>query len=174
MEYPLTHSWSLWHDTNWEDLKELISFDSIGTFWQVFNNIPAVNDLCHMTNFRLFRQGIHPSREAPEHKEGGQWTIQFWKSASVSDIWLHLVLDIIGSTIPEEHTITGLELNIRTRGHRISIWTNTSVNQNLVGEHLLQSSDDRVSAIHFKEHHTILEKKSAFSVKPLIQVKYAK
>jgi hypothetical protein len=166
MELPLTYKWLLWHDSNWIDLKQVQAFDSVITFWQLFNAVPPT--LPHLHNLRLFRYSIHPSREDPQHAQGGKWIIQLPVTMKSYDIWMRLVLDVVGSTIPRMETITGLEVNTRRRGDRISVWTNTSVDQLELGEYLRTVTGH---AVDFKEHHEIVEQKSAFLVKSLFQLK---
>ena len=165
MELPLSRNWNLWHDTNWEDLRKVSCVQSVDQFWRLFNALPK--SFPHMHNVRWFRDTIHPSREDPMHATGGKWIIQFLVGQDATVVWLNLLLDIIGSTIPKENTITGMELNSRRRGSRISVWTNSSEDQLPLGQYLRKESG---LSVDFKEHHDISEQKSAYVVKSLIQL----
>ena len=168
MELSLTRSWIVWHDTNWDDLKSITGVQTVCAFWQLFNALPTA--FPHLNNIRWFREGIHPSREDPQHVTGGKWIIQFQPGQESTGVWLNLLLDLIGSTIPQEASVTGIEFNARRRGDRISIWTNTSLDQMELGQYLMQQTKQSVD---FKEHHEIAEYKSSYVVKSLIQLKHS-
>lgn len=161
----LHRNWILWHDTNWEDLQKVSLITNVVQFWQVFNALPK--ELPHLHNLRLFRESIQPAREDPQHASGGKWIIQFPTGFDTSTAWLNLKLDIIGASIPMESSITGIEMNYRRRGNRISIWTNSLEQQVSLGQYIVSVAGQTAN---FKEHHEIAEQKSAYTTKSLIEV----
>jgi translation initiation factor 4E len=172
-EHPLQNSWVLWHDIKWNDLKEVQSFGTVENFWLFFNKFPPPTQIEHMHNLRLFIQGIHPSCEDVANAQGGKWIVQFYSKSNIDEVWLNFVLDLIGHTMQEHWQINGLELNIRHRGHRLSVWTgNCDLDlQKSLGQYLLDESGRSVVSISFKNHKDIVETKSLYGVKPLLIIK---
>jgi translation initiation factor 4E len=101
VKHPLQHSWTLWYDcpsrkvshSNWhENLKKLITFDTVEDFWGVYNNILKPSQISAGSNFHLFKAGIEPMWEDKANGEGGKWNINAPKIKDVLDkMWLALV-----------------------------------------------------------------------------------
>ncbi|THH06809.1 hypothetical protein EW145_g3831 [Phellinidium pouzarii] len=103
-----------------EDIKRVISFDSVEEFWGLYNNI----------------EGIIPAWEDDANKNGGKWSIQLPKDKNrlnVDTMWLYTMLAAIGETFDpslissEESSpqslVTGVIVSTRPQFYRISIWT---------------------------------------------------
>ena len=65
---PLHQKWVLWYDnprlapegTTWrENLKECGTFDSVETFWEVFNNVKPSSQLSTNSNYHIFKHIIN-------------------------------------------------------------------------------------------------------------------
>lgn len=148
-----------------EDIKRVISFDSVEEFWGLYNNIVPPSQLPQKANYYLFKEGIIPAWEDEENKNGGKWSIQLPKDknrANVDKMWLYTMLAAIGETFdpvltnaenpdsPPTSLITGVIVSTRPQFYRLSIWTRTA--PNLSGTEDDTKLKERIEAIgrHFK------------------------
>ncbi|TFK41097.1 eukaryotic translation initiation factor 4E class I [Crucibulum laeve] len=118
-----------------EDIKRVISFDSVEEFWGLYNNIIPPSQLPQKANYYLFKEGIIPAWEDEANKNGGKWSIQLPKDknrANVDKMWLYTMLAAIGETFDPSPTtngsnadslITGVIVSTRPQFYRLSIWT---------------------------------------------------
>ncbi|KAJ3935375.1 MAG: eukaryotic translation initiation factor 4E class I [Lentinula lateritia] len=121
-----------------EDIKRVISFDSVEEFWGLYNNIVPPSALPQKANYYLFKEGIIPAWEDEANKDGGKWSIQLPKDKNkphVDKMWLYTMLAAIGETFdpslttldpsgsPPNSLITGVIVSTRPQFYRISIWT---------------------------------------------------
>ncbi|TFK30500.1 cap binding protein [Coprinopsis marcescibilis] len=116
-----------------EDIKRVISFDSVEEFWGLYNNIIPPSQLPQKANYYLFKDGIIPAWEDEANKSGGKWSIQLPKDKNrnnVDKMWLHTMLAAIGETFDPSPTannaeslITGVIVSTRPQFYRLSIWT---------------------------------------------------
>jgi len=119
-----------------EDIKRVISFDSVEEFWGLYNNIIPPSQLPQKANYYLFKEGIIPAWEDEANKSGGKWSIQLPKDknrSNVDKMWLYTMLAAIGETFDPSPTlvngsgtaslITGVIVSTRPQFYRLSIWT---------------------------------------------------
>jgi len=121
-----------------EDIKRVISFDSVEEFWGLYNNIIPPSQLPQKANYYLFKEGIIPAWEDEANKNGGKWSIQLPKDknrSNVDKMWLFTMLAAIGETFdpvplqadsseaPSKSLITGVIVSTRPQFYRLSIWT---------------------------------------------------
>lgn len=118
-----------------EDIKRVISFDSVEEFWGLYNNIVPPSQLPQKANYYLFKEGIIPAWEDEANKNGGKWSIQLPKDknrANVDKMWLYTMLAAIGETFDpspadsengSQSLITGVIVSTRPQFYRLSIWT---------------------------------------------------
>jgi len=168
VKHPLYSSWTLWFDSpatktrngipqtplssvtpstpmtaaaaGWmDDIKKVISFDSVEEFWGLYNNIVPPSQLPQKANYYLFKEGIIPAWEDPANKDGGKWSIQLPKDknrANIDKMWLFTMLSAIGETFdpslsnpsspdftPPPSLISGVIVSTRPQFYRVSIWT---------------------------------------------------
>jgi len=122
-----------------EDIKRVISFDSVEEFWGLYNNIVPPSSLPQKANYYLFKEGIIPAWEDEANKNGGKWSIQLPKDknrGNIDKMWLYTMLAAIGETCdpllegePEQHPqslITGVIVSTRPQFYRLSIWTRSA------------------------------------------------
>jgi len=124
-----------------EDIKRVISFDSVEEFWGLYNNIVPPSQLPQKANYYLFKEGIIPAWEDEANKNGGKWSIQLPKDknrGNVDKMWLYTMLAAIGETFdplltptdpndPQPQSlITGVIVSTRPQFYRLSIWTRTA------------------------------------------------
>lgn len=127
-----------------EDIKRVITFDSVEEFWGLYNNIVPPSQLPQKANYYLFKEGIIPAWEDEANKNGGKWSIQLPKDKNRSNIdkmWLYTMLAAIGETFdpeltkadlagsPPEPVITGVIVSTRPQFYRVSIWTRVAPSQ---------------------------------------------
>ena len=130
----LRFKWNLWVqmdiDMKQQELvdykastKTIACFDSIQSFWEVFDAVPQPSVFLQGTNVTLqdcdqsvnslmiFREGVSPEWEDPINADGGH--LQFhWKPNSVTpgqldEYWNNVVLGIIGNNIEAEGEFSG-------------------------------------------------------------------
>jgi len=119
-----------------EDIKRVISFDSVEEFWGLYNNIIPPSQLPQKANYYLFKEGIIPAWEDDANKNGGKWSIQLPKDKNrnnVDKMWLYTMLAAIGETFDPSPSltdgsgsaslITGVIVSTRPQFYRLSIWT---------------------------------------------------
>jgi translation initiation factor 4E len=119
-----------------EDIKRVITFDSVEEFWGLYNNIIPPSQLPQKANYYLFKEGIIPAWEDEANKNGGKWSIQLPKDKNrpnVDKMWLYTMLAAIGETfdpyltsgeeVSPQSLITGVIVSTRPQFYRISIWT---------------------------------------------------
>ncbi|GLB36205.1 putative eukaryotic initiation factor 4E family protein [Lyophyllum shimeji] len=126
-----------------EDIKRVISFDSVEEFWGLYNNIIPPSQLPQKANYYLFKggmlqEGIIPAWEDEANKNGGKWSIQLPRDknrGNVDRMWLYTMLAAIGETFDPapilsdgsgkapKSLITGVIVSTRPQFYRLSIWT---------------------------------------------------
>jgi len=195
VKHPLYSSWTLWFDSpntksrnggvpstptasvpqtpsasaaqGWmDDIKKVISLDSVEEFWGLYNNIVPPSNLPQKANYYLFKEGIIPAWEDAANKDGGKWSIQLPRDknrAHIDQMWLYTMLAAIGETFdpalsdaaksatdipddahkptPPKSIITGVIVSARPSFYRLSIWTRLAPS----------SSPDIVGATHPSE-----------------------
>ncbi|CDO76634.1 hypothetical protein BN946_scf184868.g48 [Trametes cinnabarina] len=122
-----------------EDIKRVITFDSVEEFWGLYNNIVPPSQLPQKANYYLFKEGIIPAWEDEANKNGGKWSIQLPRDknrAVVDKFWLYTMLAAIGETFDPlltseggetlQSLITGVIVSTRPQFYRISIWTRSA------------------------------------------------
>lgn len=151
MKHPLQHSWTLWYYKNdrsksWEDnLREVVTFNSVEDFWSVYNHIELASRLGPNCDYSIFKEDIKPMWEDKANMNGGRWLINLDKkhrSIYLDTFWLEVLLCLIGScprtllslsatdffSNPGEsfgedgHIVNGAVVSIRNRGDKIGVW----------------------------------------------------
>ncbi|WVQ86117.1 hypothetical protein IAT38_008285 [Cryptococcus sp. DSM 104549] len=150
-----------------EDIRKVVSFDSVEEFWGLYNNIIPPSQLPGRANYYLFKDGIMPAWEDSQNKNGGKWSIQVPKDKSkgvIDKMWLYTMLAAIGETfetaVPgseeaeapapsQSDLITGVIVSPRPAFYRIAIWTRDAPDLSLPDTDALKA---RILAIgkHFK------------------------
>jgi len=179
VKHPLYSSWTLWFDSpntkgkfsgapstpstavpptpstaaaqGWmDDIKKVISLDSVEEFWGLHNNIMPPSHLGQKANYYLFKEGIIPAWEDSANKDGGKWSIQLPRDKTrekINQMWLHTMLAAIGETFdpalseaaksgenPPQSIITGVIVSARPTFYRLSIWTRLAASPNSMPE----------------------------------------
>lgn len=104
VKHPLQSQWTLWYDDaaaiklnpkiTWdENLKNVLTVDSVEDFWGLINNLKKPSELPNSANYHLFKKGVRPAWEDPVNSKGGKWTYTVHKSkkSELDDAWLSTV-----------------------------------------------------------------------------------
>ncbi|XP_006873555.1 PREDICTED: eukaryotic translation initiation factor 4E type 1B [Chrysochloris asiatica] len=137
--HPLQNRWALWFFKNdssrvWQDNLHLITkFDTVEDFWSTYSHIQQASKLSSGCDYALFKDGIQPMWEDSRNKRGGRWLVSLAKHqrhSKLDRLWLETMLCLIGESF-EEHSreVCGAVVNIRTKGDKISVWTQEAENQ---------------------------------------------
>ena len=136
----LHQKWVLWYDnprlappgSSWKDnLQKCGTFDNVGDFWSIFNNVKPASQLPLNSNYHIFREGVEPMWEDPENKNGGKFVLTIPKKDSQSgrcdEWWLYTVLSVIGETLDVGgNEVCGAVVSIRKSQDRIALWLKSS------------------------------------------------
>ncbi|KAH8302779.1 hypothetical protein KR044_010739 [Drosophila immigrans] len=136
-KHPLQNTWTLWyleHDRSksWEDMQnEITSFDTVEDFWSLYNHIKPPSEIKQGSDYSLFKKGIRPMWEDAANKQGGRWVITLNKSSKndLDNLWLDVLLCLIGEAFDHSDQICGAVVNIRGKTNKISIWTANGNNE---------------------------------------------
>lgn len=137
---PLNSTWTMWWDNprladpdkEWaENLVNCGNFDSVESFWSIFNNLKPASTLPIGSNYHVFRKGIMPTWEHGANKDGGKFVLSFPKKDSKTgrsdEWWLHTVLAVIGETLDMDgDEVCGAVVSIRKSQDRIALWLKSS------------------------------------------------
>lgn len=138
---PLQHTWHVWEQIQRdvghtdramdysENTRDLASFNTVQTFWQLWAHIPQPSELLgHKRMIRqdnngrshvvdalmIFKEGIQPMWEDPVNSTGGHLEYRITpfqtKAGQLDEYWNNLVLGLVGGTIEHSDYITGIRL----------------------------------------------------------------
>eukprot|EP00048_Salpingoeca_helianthica_P005678 m.90389 g.90389 ORF g.90389 m.90389 type:complete len:224 (+) comp13691_c0_seq1:228-899(+) len=139
IKHPLHRPWTFWFDnpiaygaksqTNWrENLKKIYTVETVEDFWAVYNTISPASEIVEKASYHFFRNEVVPLWESPENKLGGKWSFVLPLSVTrdrekTSDVWLKLLLAVIGEQFEFGSEICGCVFQRRKDGDRILLWT---------------------------------------------------
>jgi len=134
-----------------EQLTEVLSFESVETFWGLYNHIVPPSHIAINSNYYLFKKGIRPAWEDKANAKGGKWSVQLPREKNRDKIdqwWLYTMLAAIGETFETPYTptsslspipnskftdeITGVIVSSRKAFYRVNIWTRSADSQDKV------------------------------------------
>jgi len=150
IKHPLQNQWTLWYYDNekgktWEACQhQITSFDTVEDFWSLYNHIKLASEIRSGNDYSLFKNNIRPMWEDDINKNGGRWVIslnKYIRNTEVDNLWLDIILCLIGEAFEYSEDICGAVVNIRPRGHKIAVWTaNNNKNKILsIGRKLKES-----------------------------------
>lgn len=153
-KHELQNNWTLWFDqpkkkksgifsqAEWnESMEKVYSFDTVEDFWCLFNNLLPVSNLESGASYNMFKEGISPQWEDKANEGGGRWylTLKNRDRDQVDQLWLYMVLGLIGEQIDDQSQICGVVISPRRDEMRISLWTRNAHNaqaQKAIGRNL--------------------------------------
>ncbi|XP_055841245.1 eukaryotic translation initiation factor 4E1 isoform X3 [Episyrphus balteatus] len=176
-KHPLQNKWTLWYlesdrSKAWEELQnEITSFDTVEDFWSLYNHIKPPSEIKIGSDYSLFKKGIRPMWEDSANKQGGRWMISLSRGHKPSDmdnLWLDVLLCLIGEAFDHSDQICGAVINLRGKGHKIAIWTADGNNEEAtleIGHKLKDSLRLSKSTLQYQLHKDTMVKQGP-SVKP--------
>ncbi|KAH3723962.1 hypothetical protein DPMN_049760 [Dreissena polymorpha] len=93
-------------------LKLIGTFASVEQFWRHYCRIARPSDLTGNTDYHLFKEGIRPTWEDKENKNGGKWIIRL-KKGLASRCWENLIMAMLGDQFMAGEEICGAVISIR-------------------------------------------------------------
>lgn len=140
----LKYKWTFWFDKpdlkisneNWDQfLIKIGSFETIETFWSIFNNILLPSEYQHGINLHLFKCQIEPKWEDVNNFNGGKWMITIPRQIDtfVNKMWEKTLITLIGGIYDDMamENINGVVLSVRKSIIKIAIWTKNSFDTNI-------------------------------------------
>lgn len=164
----LHRKWTMWFDNprladpekDWKDnLTNCGSFDTIESFWRIFNSLKPSSQLATNSNYHVFKEGVIPMWEDPQNKDGGKFVLTIPKKDSKSgrcdEWWLFTVLAIIGETLDlDGDEVCGVVVSIRKNQDRIALWlqSNDKNRCSLIGARWKKCLEMHRTVLKFQEH----------------------
>ncbi|XP_061395132.1 eukaryotic translation initiation factor 4E1 isoform X2 [Musca vetustissima] len=169
IKHPLQNTWTLWYletdrSKSWEDMQnEITSFDTVEDFWSLYNHIKPPSDIKMGSDYSLFKKGIRPMWEDAANKQGGRWVITLTRGpkAELDNLWLDVILCLIGEAFDHSDQICGAVVNVRQKANKISIWTANGNNEEAaieIGHKLRESLRLGRQHLHYQLHKDTMVK----------------
>lgn len=140
--HTLHNKWRFWcklpvtKDQSWQNSQQLIhEFDTIESFWKLFNNIQSPASVAQQLDYSLFKHGIHPSWEDETVAQGGRWLAKLDKMRSdrFDETWLNLVLALIGENSGDlGQYICGVVVSCKPKTKKLALWVGTREPENVM------------------------------------------
>lgn len=137
--HPLQHTWGLWallrpkatKDSpkanpaeSWQNSQVNVhEVDTIEDFWRLWNNVERPSRL-GVSDFSVFKKGIAPAWEDEACRNGGRWVAKISHPAKLDEMWLLVVLSMIGESFGDAdgRTICGAVVSVRPKSSKIALW----------------------------------------------------
>jgi len=173
-QHPLRFTWTLWFMhrapgqkiTDYEAaIKNIASFSTIEEFWNVYGHLKRPNDLAHVSDYHLFKQGIRPVWEDELNKEGGKWIVRL-KKGLASRFWEALVIAIVSEQFDDGNEVCGAVLSMRHSEDILSLWNKTATDSR--GNLRMRDTIKRVlnlpleTIMEYKTHNDAIKDQSSF------------
>ena len=142
-QLPLQYRWTLWHTAptqggGWsDDYKQIAHFDTVETFWRLFNNIAPPSLLQPGSSYHLFKGKVKPAWEDKFNKHGGALKYVFGSGQNgahnANYSWYHTVLNLIGNNFELSEEICGVVVNIKKQHKgKIELWIKDASNEDKI------------------------------------------
>lgn len=132
VKHPLNSKWTLWYylpdkDRDWESCQHQIhTVDSIEDFWSLIDHVKQPSELLNGVDYSFFKNGIRPMWEDPQNVKGGRMTVintSKCRQAVIDEIFLDVLLFLVGEYFEHADDVCGLVLNVRNYGFKLAVWT---------------------------------------------------
>ncbi len=145
-----------------ESFKEIYTFDNIISFWQFWNKYPGndtrqvfyngefiryfFKEKYRITGMNIFKKGIKPEWEDENNKRGNILTLSYLIDkdletflTKINELWIKLILLLIGETIPFSDNINGIRFVDKTRLNKnvifkFEVWVNKFMKEDELNE----------------------------------------
>ncbi|KAI6205836.1 hypothetical protein M3Y94_00837500 [Aphelenchoides besseyi] len=137
---PLKCNWKFWYldgekNKEWMDrLHDLCVLTTVEEFWALIDRIRKPSNL-PQCDYSLFKESIPPVWEERDNKSGGRIVYQLAKTDHelFNELWLKLMLGMIGDFFGDAtDAICGAVCSSRPKGSKISIWTQSGADQEVI------------------------------------------
>jgi len=145
---PLGDTWVVWEHTddkaNYDDnIRQICDFNTVQKFWTHVTYIPLPSMFFSsgkvkrkliggrsVVSYSIFKEGIEPKWEDRVATKGGEWRIRRFRSIlELSDIWMDIILALIGGVLEPRANIIGIRVVDSSHSHKslynIEIWSDT-------------------------------------------------
>lgn len=150
LKHPLNSEWTLWYylpdkNKDWGACQHRIhTVTTVEDFWSFFDHLSPPSELANGVDYSFFKNGIRPMWEAPQNVRGGRLTIINTSKSrhfDINEIWMDLLLFLVGEYHEYSEDICGIVLNVRNYGIKIAIWTSHQDKERLktIGLNIRQS-----------------------------------
>lgn len=175
IKHPLNSKWTLWYyypdkTVDWEKCQHQIhTVDTVEDFWSLADHIKPPSDLICGVDYSFFKNGIRPMWEDPQNVKGGRLTVisaAKQKGALVDEVWLDVLLFLIGEDHEHADSVCGVVLNTRQYGLKIAVWTSIQDRTKVgdIGQSIKSSlSTSFVTQIPFEVHSDTQKKAQIYS-----------
>ena len=145
-----------------ESYEEIHTFDNIISFWQFWNKYPGndtrkifyngefiryfFKEKYRITAMNIFKKGIKPEWEDENNKKGNILTLSYLIDkdldtflTKINELWIKLILLLIGETIPFSDNINGIRFVDKTRLNKnvifkFEVWVNKFMKEEELNE----------------------------------------
>ena len=145
-----------------ESFEEIYTFDNIISFWQFWNKYPGndtrkifyngefiryfFKEKYRITAMNIFKKGIKPEWEDENNKKGNILTLSYLIDkdletflTKINELWIKLILLLIGETIPFSDNINGIRFVDKTRLNKsvifkFEVWVNKFMKEEELNE----------------------------------------
>lgn len=122
--YPLKREWDITYSGKASEPPARVGgFNSIRSFWEVFNNIRPLRVFPVDSTIYCFQRGVAPSWEDPANVGGGRWMYSITDQAAAATAWQQLYLDLVGEGLDPTSDVVGIVCARRRNYTRFSVWT---------------------------------------------------
>lgn len=129
------------------DLQDVASFDTVQTFWMMYQHLRRPTAMPYGTTLHIFQTGIKPVWEDPALAKGSRFQLKSEKSHT-SKYWEDLLLALIGEQIgTKSQMIAGLVLNLKPQFDKIGIWFTDCEDQ----DEIAKIKEDIVAILQIEE-----------------------
>lgn len=132
VKHPLNSKWTLWYylpekNKDWDKCQHKIhNIDTVEDFWSLYDHLKAPSDLTGGVDYSFFKNDIRPMWEDPQNRNGGRMTVintSKSRHAVIDEIWLDVLLFLIGEKFNGTNDVCGAVLNVRSYGFKLATWT---------------------------------------------------
>jgi translation initiation factor 4E len=125
----LSDTWTLWYTeqdldkSSWNltSYKKVKDINTVDDYWTMISEIPEHRWIDGM--YFIMREGIQPTWEAPENKNGGSWCFRVPKIYAYFS-WIELSMLLCGGTLMPKFSeeINGISISPKNNTVTIKIW----------------------------------------------------
>lgn len=174
IKHPLNQKWTLWYylpekDKDWERCQHKIhSIEYVEDFWSLFDHIKQPSELTNGVDYSFFKNDIRPMWEDPQNVRGGRITVvntSKSRTAAINEIWLDVLLFLIGENFDYTDEVCGVVLNVRNYGFKVAVWTaiHEEKKNKAIGKKLKSSlSSQPTQPLSFELHSETLRNSQAY------------